>query len=157
MIRLALKFFSLVLLSLALGACSFWHQRSQSFDSYAEFAASPIAREGVLPEDLLPHSARNIRFKQDTESKEVEASFDFDPGDEEAVVRPFLSVEQLQIRLAIADGIIPPSAAPAPSLLLRCRPGPMEFLQIDAPSHAKYWTSFDPKQRESACTNKGVG
>jgi hypothetical protein len=138
---------------LALSACGDWNEKSAHFDSLAEFKASEFRSGGYLPEDLLPPSARNINVKYNRDTTQVEAEFDFGAADRDAVVKPFLSFDQLSLRMAVQVGVAPPSAVPSPSLLLRCGPGPMEFLRIEPAGHAHYWTEADPTRRASACTN----
>jgi len=133
---------------LALAACA-WNEENANFATRAEFQASRYA--GQLPADLLPASARNIRFKHNIDTTVVETSFDFDFADDEEVVRPFMSFDQIRIRMALAETGAP--APPLPQLLLRCGDGPMEFLQIDPPGHARYWTDWDKTRRQRACSN----
>jgi hypothetical protein len=133
---------------LALSACA-WNEEKANFATRAEFQASRYASQ--LPSDLLPASARDIRFRHDIDTTVVEASFDFDFADDEEVVWPFMSFDQIRIRMALAETGAP--APPLPQLLLRCGEGPMEFLQIGPPGHARYWTDWNSKHRQSACSN----
>ena len=148
------RFLAVVLLLLA--GCSDWNKKHAEFANYAAFAASDVAHGGFLPDDLVPHSAHDIRFVQDIDTTMVTVDFDFAEADREAMIEPFLSFEQRQLRLAIQQGIAPPSAMPPPSLLLRCGPGPIEFLSLEKPGHARYWTDTDPKLRQTACTNRAA-
>ena len=144
-------------LLLVLGGCGEWNERELQFATHAEYAASDLAQGHFLPADLVPRSARNIVVKRNIDNLEIEASFDFDPRDELAVVRPFLNFEQLRLRLAVAEGIAPAAVARTPQLLLRCGEGPMEFLQVTDHRHARYWTSRDRERRASACSNNAAG
>jgi hypothetical protein len=140
----------------ALAGCGDWNEQRAEFDDYDEYRNSEFARRGYLPEDLVPRSARNIRAKYNIDSTAAEAEFDFAPADHDALIRPFLSFDQLSLRMAVQVGIAPPSALPSPSLLLRCGPGPMEFLRIQPAGHARYWTETDPKLRARSCTNNAA-
>ena len=144
-------------LLLLLAGCE-WNERSAQFRDYAEYAASDLGRSGLLPANLLPRSATDIGIVRNIDTTEVEATFSFDPRDETALVSPFLSFEQLRLRLAVKEGIIPAGAvASAPQLLLRCGEGAMEFLQVEDHRRARYWTSWDEARRASACTNNATG
>jgi hypothetical protein len=134
--------------ALLVTACA-WNEESASFPTRAEFQASRYA--GQLPPNLLPASARNIEFKHNIDTTVVEVSFDFAVAEHEALVQPFMSFDQLRLRMALADQGGP--ALPLPSMLMRCGDGPMEFLKIDPPGHARYWTDFDKARRQRACTN----
>jgi hypothetical protein len=147
---------ALAALVLLLAGCE-WNERSVFFNTYGEYAASDLARGGVLPGDLLPRSARGIKVVRNIDTTEVEATFTFDPADEEAVVSPFLNFEQRRLRLAVKEGLAPPAAAAAPGLLLRCGEGAMEFLQVTDHRSARYWTSWDKAQRAIACTTNATG
>jgi hypothetical protein len=138
---------------LALAACGHWNEQSANFSTYEEYRTSDFARRGYLPGDLLPRSARNIQASFNIDSTEAVAEFDFAATDEEKLVRPFLSYDQLSLRLAVQNGVAPPSSLPSPSLLMRCGPGPMEFLRIQPAGHARYWTETDPERRARSCTN----
>ena len=148
---------ALVLVSSGLAGCFEGNERSASFATYAVYFQSDLSRGGFLPADLVPHSARDIRVKRNIDNLEIEASFDFDPRDEEALIHPFLNFEQLRLRLAVAEGVAPSVVLASPQLLLRCGEGPMEFLQVTDHKHAKYWTSRDAARRATACTNNAVG
>lgn len=148
---------ALLLVSCGLAGCFEWNERSASFATYAEYFQSDLSRGGFLPADLVPQSAREIRVKRNIDNLEIEASFDFHPRDEEALIRPFLNFEQLRLRLAVAEGIAPAAVLTSPQLLLRCGEGPMEFLQITDHKHARYWTSRDAQRRATACTNNATG
>jgi hypothetical protein len=147
---------SVAFLCLLLAACE-WNERTVQFHDYAEYAASDLAQGHFLPADLVPGSARDISVKRNIDTNEIEATFVFEPKDEAALVRPFLSFEQLRLRLAVAEGIAPASAVSTPQLLLRCGEGAMEFLQISEHRNARYWTSWDPVRRANACTNNATG
>jgi hypothetical protein len=142
---------------LALLAGCEWNERSASFHDRAEFAASDLGRGGFLPADLLPASARDIVVKRNLDTSEVEASFSFDPKEETALVGPFLNFEQLRLRLAMKEGIVPAGVVSTPQLLLRCGEGAMEFLEVKGHRRARYWTSWDKARRASACTNNATG
>jgi hypothetical protein len=142
---------------LLLAGCGDWNENSYQFSSYAEYAAGEAASRHLLPSDLVPRSARKIHVRHNIDTTEVEAEFDFDPRDENALITPFLNYEQLRLRLAVAEGIAPPSVVEVPRLLLRCGEGPMEFLQLTDHRHARYWTSVDPKRRATACSNNAIG
>jgi len=138
-----------VLCTGVLAACDGWNEERASFESRAQFLDSRYA--DALPSNLLPPSARNIEFKRNIDSTVVEASFDFADGERESLVRPFLSFDQLRLRLALADAGA--TNVPLPSLLLRCGEGPMEFLEIRPAGHARYWTDWDKTRRARACSN----
>jgi hypothetical protein len=142
---------------LLVAGCTNWNENSYQFSDYAEYAAGEAASRHLLPDDLVPRSARKIQVKHNIDTTEVEASFDFDPRDEPGVVTPFLNFEQIRLRLAVAEGIAPASAVEVPQLLLRCGEGPMEFLQITEHRHARYWTSVDRERRAKACSNNAIG
>jgi hypothetical protein len=147
----------LLALVVLLAGCE-WNERSLHFDDYAAYAASDVARSGLLPADLLPRSATDIAIRRNIDTSEVEASFGFDPREEAALVSPFLNFEQRRLQLAVKEGIAPPGAAAAPpQLLLRCGEGAMEFLQVTQHRFARYWTSWDKAQRARACTNNATG
>ena len=147
----------LVLLSLSLAGCE-WNERTLHFNDYGEYAASDVARSGLLPTDLLPRSAKGISILRNIDTTEVEVTFSLDPRDEEDLVAPFLNFEQRRMRLAVKEGIVPAGALTAPaSLLLRCGEGAMEFLQVTDHRNAHYWTSWDKDQRARACTNNAAG
>jgi hypothetical protein len=116
-----------------------------------------MAQGHFLPADLIPRSARGISVKRNIDTTEIEASFEFDPKDEAALVRPFLNFDQVRLRLAVSEGIAPASAVSTPQLLLRCGEGAMEFLQVRDHRSARYWTSWDKARRASACTNNATG
>ena len=138
-----------LLATLALGGCAAWNEQGGSFTSLAEFRASRYG--GAVPADLMPASASNIEFKRNIDTTLVEVSFDFAPAEQEALVRPFMSFDQIRMRLALAETGTP--LPPLPTLMLRCGDGPMEFLEIDPPGHARYWTDNDRERRQRACTN----
>ena len=139
-----------------LAACE-WNERTVQFNDYTEYAASDLAQGRFLPADLVPRSARDIRVKRNIDTTEIEATFAFDPKDEDALVRPFLNFDQIRLRLAVTEGIAPASAVATPQLLLRCGEGAMEFLQVTGHRQARYWTSWDKARRASACTNNATG
>jgi hypothetical protein len=146
----------LAIACLLLAACE-WNERTERFDDYPAYAASELCQGHFLPADLVPRSARDIRVTRNIDTNEIEATFAFEPKDEAALVRPFLSFDQLRLRLAVAEGIAPASAVSTPQLLLRCGEGAMEFLQISEHRTARYWTSWDPVRRASACSNNATG
>ena len=143
-----LRAFALVA-TLALAGCADWNEQTADFATLAEFRASRYV--GAVPADLMPPSTRNIHFKRNMDTTVVEVSFDFAPGDHEAVVRPFMNFDQIRLRIALAEQHGPD--LPLPSMLMRCGDGPMEFLQIDKPGHALYWTDIDKQRRQRSCTN----
>ena len=141
---------TLVLLAaLVSGGCTDWNEQSADFATRAEFRASRYA--GALPADLLPPSARNIHFKRNRDTTVVDVSFDFAAAEQETMVKPFMSFDQIRLRLALAEEHGP--ELPLPTMLMRCGVGPMEFLHVDQPGHARYWTDVDRQRRQHACTN----
>ena len=147
-----------LLAAVALAACgTAKNEDTGAYATLAEFEASDFAKHRYLPDQLLPRSARNVAVTYHRDSHLVEAEFDFAPPDHDALVLPFLSFDQLSLRLAIQHGAFEGAPLPAPSLMLRCRPGPMEYLQIARPGHARYWTESDPARRAQACGNNAMG
>jgi hypothetical protein len=142
-------------LAFAAAACSEWNERTARFTTYAEYAASDSGPSRALPTDLVPRSARDIVVKQNIDTTEVEATFTFDPADQAALVEPFLSYDQRQLRIAEREGAVPAGTLASPSLMLRCGPGPMEFLQLEG-QRARYWTSVDRERRAESCTNRAA-
>jgi hypothetical protein len=142
-------------LAFAAAACSEWNERTARFATYAEYAASDSGPSRALPADLVPRSARDIVVKQNIDTTEVEATFSFAPADQAALVEPFLSYDQRQLRIAEREGAVPAGTLASPSLMLRCGPGPMEFLQLEG-QRARYWTSVDRERRAESCTNRAA-
>ena len=144
-----------IALALLAAACNY-NERTARFATYAEFAASDAGPSRAIPSDLVPRSARDIVVIQNIDTTEVEATFTFDAADQPALVEPFLSYEQRQLRLAEQEGAVPAGTVATPSLMLRCGEGPMEFLQIDPGPRARYWTSVDRERRAQSCTNRAA-
>ena len=131
--------------------CTDWNEKRSSFDTYAEFAASPVGQNGQVPRDLVPRSARNLRFVRNIDTTEVRMEFDFDPADERAMLAPFLSFGRQMHDTLVKEGSLPPEAPSDSRTEIRCGTGAVEFLRIIGHKRANYWTSWDPEVRANSC------
>jgi hypothetical protein len=142
---------------LLLGACTDWNEKRSDFATYAEFSASPIASNGLLPANLVPRSARNIRVIYNMDSTEVQAQFDFAAEDEAMLESPFLSPGQILFRQLVKEGQAAPPAPPESNSLIRCGSRAVEFLQLEHHGHARYWTSVDRQVHQRTCPHTFTG
>ena len=131
--------------------CADWNEKRSDFKTYAEFAASPVGQPGLMPRDLVPRSAHNLRFVRNIDTTEVRIEFDFDPVDERAMLHPFLTLGRQVQDALVKQGALPPDTSSDPRIEIRCGTGAVEFLRITDHKRASYWTSWDPEVRANSC------
>jgi hypothetical protein len=139
------------------GGCTEWNERRSAFPNYAEFSASPLAGNGLLPSNLVPRSARDIRVVYNIDTTEVEAEFDFSAADEPMIESPFLSPDLTRFRQVVKQGQAEPPTPSASRTLVRCGSTKVEFLLLERHSHARYWTDSDREVRARSCPHTLTG
>jgi hypothetical protein len=134
-----------------LAGCGNWNLEQASFDDYTAYAASTFAHSA--PASVVPHSARKIHVQYNIDTTEAIVEFDFDAGDEDGMVAPFLSPDMLRgLSLQQHAGGMPMLPRPASLSLVRCGEPAVEFLHVEHHTHAKYWTVVDHKLWPASCT-----
>jgi len=136
---------------LVLAGCAGLNEQSARYADYAAFKTGKFASK--LPSTLVPVSARDIRVTYNIDTTEIDAVFAFERADAEGMISPFRSPDQIRLHELEASGQVPPSQEVNP-LFVRCTDWGVEYLQVNAMTHAHYWTSSDPKLRKIACVHE---
>lgn len=135
-----------------LAACN-WDTEQQQFDNYQALTASGLRADPLMPEKLVPPSARAIAVELITDMKETTLDFDFAPADRAKVAQGFRALNAAdgeRLRGERWFALRDPNAA----LLKRCIGERVEFLALGAHNHAHYQSTPFPETFAKYCLAK---
>src|SRR5262245_28668601 len=117
-------------MGLLLAGCGSWNEKSAEFMDYFAWSHSDAASFGAVPANLVPKSAKHIRYVYNIDSTDVSIEFDFASRDEDALTAPFLSPEMTWNRDLQKEGSAPASPEIPERALVRCGDHVVEFLAV---------------------------
>jgi hypothetical protein len=137
----------------SLAGCEWnWDSATGQFDDYKAFAADRVHADPLLPEALVPKSARAIRIKIVMDMNEVFLDFDFAPADKAALLAGFqLLPAPLKARFDKERWFEQHDASA--SVYRRCSAETVEFLAISNTGHAHYQSTQYPDYLGPYCAN----
>lgn len=140
----------LILLLLSMTGCSDWNENRAEFRNYSEFVASDM-HSGWIPPTLVPPSAKKIRLATNVDLNVAFIEFDFESGHAARMLQGFNPVSDDQRKRLSSGDLLRAAPGEDSTLSVRCDTKNVEFLLVDNPAHATYWTTRSDRIKKIVC------